>query len=44
MAPQSNDWGDLEHFIYLDGTNAMITNDKRWRTIAIAAGLSSDIR
>jgi hypothetical protein len=44
MAPQPNDWGDLEHFIYLDGSNAMITNDKRWRMIAIASGMSSDIR
>lgn len=44
MAPQSNDWGDLEHFLYLDGTRAVVTQDKRWRRLATEVGLAGDVR
>lgn len=37
-APRDNDWGDLEHFIYLQGDNRLFTNDIRWINIARDSG------
>lgn len=34
FAPQPNDLGDLECFIYLQGTNSFLSSDKRWVRIA----------
>jgi hypothetical protein len=34
FAPQPNDFGDCECFIYLQGDNALVTRDKRWSAIA----------
>ena len=34
FAPQPNDFGDCECFIYLQGDNAFVTRDKRWSAIA----------
>jgi len=38
FAPQANDWGDLESFIYLQGNNRLLTRDRRWIDIAREAG------
>ena len=37
-APRDNDWGDLEHFIYLQNDNRLLTNDIRWINIARGSG------
>lgn len=36
FAPQLNDLGDSECFIYLQGTNCLLSSDKRWVRIARA--------
>jgi hypothetical protein len=38
FAPQHNDWGDLENFIYLQDDNRLLTRDDRWITIAAESG------
>ena len=37
-APEDNDWGDLEHFIYLQGDNRLFTFDDKWINICIDSG------
>lgn len=32
-APQPNDWGDLECFIYLQNDRRLLTREKRWREV-----------
>ena len=36
FAPQSNDLGDLDAFVYLQGGRALLTSDRRWDNIARA--------
>jgi hypothetical protein len=36
MAPQANDFGDCESFIYLQSGNSLVTSDDRWIRIAQA--------
>jgi hypothetical protein len=44
FAPQPNDWGDLEHFIYADGRRVIVTSDQRWHRLAAKVGVSQAIR
>lgn len=37
-APEDNDWGDLEPFIYLQGDNRLFTFDDKWINICIDSG------
>jgi hypothetical protein len=34
FAPQANDFGDSECFVYLQDQNKLVTREKRWNTIA----------
>jgi hypothetical protein len=34
FAPQANDFGDSECFVYLQDENKLVTREKRWTTIA----------
>lgn len=36
--PADNDWGDLEHFIYLHGDNRLFTFDERWINVCLDSG------
>jgi hypothetical protein len=42
-APQPNDFGDLECFIYLSGDRVIATSERRWLQIAEAAGLANRV-
>lgn len=43
-APQPNDWGDLECFIFLCNDREVITAESRWLEIASALGLEGAVR
>jgi hypothetical protein len=43
FAPDHNDWGDLENFIYLQNDNRLLTRDDRWLTIAAESGSAAFI-
>ncbi|MGH7435408.1 MAG: hypothetical protein ACRENE_07015 [Polyangiaceae bacterium] len=38
FAPQENDWGDLECFLYLQGDRQVVTAEDRWLDIATELG------
>jgi len=38
FAPQENDWGDLECFLYIGGGSKVVTSDRRWVKIGKEAG------
>ncbi|MEO6325528.1 MAG: hypothetical protein ABIQ65_12955 [Thermoanaerobaculia bacterium] len=38
FAPQPNDFGDLESFLYLQNGRVLLTSEKRWHKIATVAG------
>jgi len=40
FAPQENDWGDLECFLYMGGGNQIATADQRWIDICKDIGFS----
>jgi hypothetical protein len=41
FAPQPNDFGDLESFLYLQHGRVLLTSEKRWHKIAKAAGYAN---
>ena len=43
VAPEPNDWGDLEAFIYLHDGKKLLTSEKKWYTIAQRAGIERDV-
>lgn len=44
FAPEPNDWGDLECFIYLQDGREVVTAEERWLTIAKDLGIESVVR
>jgi len=42
--PESNDWGDLELFLYLQPGTFVATTEKKWWTIADLVGLGGRVR
>jgi hypothetical protein len=43
-APEPNDWGDLECFIYLQDDREIVTAEDRWNVIAKELGLEPAVR
>ena len=43
-APEPNDWGDLECFIYLQDDREIVTAEDRWNVIAKELGLDPAVR
>ena len=42
-APQPNDFGDLECFVYLSGDRLVATSERRWLQVAQNAGLAAQV-
>lgn len=42
-APQPNDFGDLECFVYLSNERVVATSERRWLQVAQAAGLAARV-
>ncbi|HEX6369852.1 MAG TPA: hypothetical protein VF006_13115 [Longimicrobium sp.] len=45
LLPQENDSGDIELFLYsVDDDNIVVTSDRKWKSIAEAAGFGQRVR